>query len=95
MHLGLGRIDKARRRGQAKAIVSVHAHVGDGMAIAQSDSDYRKSRQKTLEAEVKALEKQLSDFDPKEAAEKVRKALDLELRSKKLELEQNKLRLEA
>ena len=84
---------QARRRGQARAIVNIRTESYGGLAPG-GDKDWRKERNKQLEAEIKALEKQLADFDANEAAEKVRKALDIELRDKKLEVERNKLRLE-
>lgn len=85
------RMGGAKRRGQQKAIVSVDAHVG---GVMMGDHKYHMEEMKRVEAEVKALESELSPFDPKAAAVKVKQSLELELRRKKLRLEECKIRCE-
>lgn len=95
--IALGRAQSAKRRGQVRAVVNIRTDTYGSGPVApggKSDADWRKQRIKDLGSEIAALEKQLSGFDAKDAAEKVRKALDLELRTKRLDLEQAKLRLE-
>lgn len=81
------RVNEARRRGQMKAVVSVHA----GGPFLGGDKDYKREEAKRIKGEIAALEKQLAEFDEKKAAGQVRSALDLELRRKKLRLEENGL----
>jgi hypothetical protein len=83
---------EARHRGQRKAAarVSVHTYADEPVGPGK---DWHKEQKKRLEQEISALEKELKDFNPQEAAAKVRQALELELRRKRLRLEECALEL--
>jgi len=56
--------------------------------------DWRKEEHGRLVSEVKALEHELSSFDPKKAAEKIKQSLEIKLKLRKLRLEECKLKLD-
>jgi len=91
----MDRMESAKRRGQVKAVVEVHANAHAQTGLGGPSSSWEKDRVKELGVEIKALEKQLSEFDEKAAAARVRQALDIELRTKRLDLERMKIKLEA
>jgi hypothetical protein len=83
-------VKKARQRGQAKAAAKVHVSTMADEPIGPGNN-WKAEQKKRLEGQIKALEKELKEFNPQAAAEKVRASLDLELRRTKLRLEQNAL----
>lgn len=90
-------IRRARKRAQSRAVgkakVSVDTNVHAPMKGlgASSDTDWKKEEEKRLNSEVAALEKELTNFDPVKAANLVRSSLEIELKRKKLRIEENKL----
>lgn len=84
---------EARQRGRLRAAVEIRTTADAPMrGLAQpAKVDWRKEEEKRLKAEIGALEKRLNEFDKEEAAEQVRQSLDLELRRKRLRLEENQL----
>lgn len=57
--------------------------------------DWRKEEHQRLTAECAALQKELDGFNPKEAAEKMRRGIEIKLKLKKLRLEECKLKMDS
>lgn len=94
---GLAKAVEAKKIRKYKPQVSVGVSVDtrdSSSSIGGPRTDWRKEEHDRLVAEVAALEKELKAFDPKEAAEKVRRSLDIKLKLKKLRLDECKLKLD-
>jgi len=86
---------RARVRAVRKAKITVNADAHAPMAGLEGPKDYRKEEEKRLKLEVAALEKELANFNVEKAAQLVRQTLELELKRKKLRLEENALEMTA
>lgn len=90
-------VRQAKRRAQKRAVsrakveVDVNAHAPYSGEAVPAPKDWKKEERKRLDAEVKAIEKELSGFDPVKAAALVRSSLEIELKRKKLRIEENAL----
>lgn len=79
-----------------KPVVSIGVDVDtrDSGPSYSGGHDWRKEEHNRLTAEVSALEKELKGFNATEAAEKVKRSIEIKLKLKKLRLEECKLKLD-
>lgn len=80
-------------RKYSKPSVNIGVNVDTSMGAPVGDSDWRKEEHKRLTSEVSALEKELASFSAEKAAKKVKTALEIQLKLKKLRLQECKLKL--
>jgi hypothetical protein len=75
-----------------KPTVNIGVNV-DSYGPPTSNHDWRKEECKRMDAEIAALEKELKDFEPEKAAKKIKDALEIKLKLKKLRREEHDLKL--
>jgi hypothetical protein len=76
-----------------KPSVKVGVNV-DTDPIGPPRTDWRKEEMKRCKAEIVALEKEIANFNAKDAAEKVKTALEIKLKLKKLRVQEHELNLD-
>lgn len=93
---GLAKAIETKAAKRLKPVVSVGVSVDTRTPYPgeKNPPDWRREEHQRLSAEVAALEKELKDFEPKSAAEKIRRGLEIKLKLKRLRLEECKLKLD-
>ena len=79
---------RAKNTGQRKAIISVRTYADEPF---DGDDSWKKDQLKRMQSTLTALEKKKKDLTPDAAFKEVSDALDLEIKKKKLDIEQHKL----